>query len=319
MKEKLFLTVSKEVARRLTDTFDFVWPTATAIWNLRWQVQGFIAVNPQTTDTELAGRFVAGSGIRGSNLRRACITTTWDVQRQQFAKFLLIECCALYEAWCEGAMEELGCSQALGKHFQFPSSTSGKKQTGVKYALGTINSPASPAFSASLYPALLKNEKNTLQNLEDLLICYRFFKECRNAVIHRGGMATQRTADACNQYEQLTAAQLKAKEIPHHLSVLAGRPVELSLRGVVGFGDIILKLIATIDAELSRSIFAEDVFIKRWKATYRNNIRVLAGNRSRRHDQIVQAIRGLELPSPHSPAQLEPFLRKNGLVSSMTR
>jgi len=66
MQEKLLLLTSKQVARRLTEVFDFVWPTATAIWNLRWQVAGYVSASPAATESKLAGRFVAGSGTCGT-------------------------------------------------------------------------------------------------------------------------------------------------------------------------------------------------------------------------------------------------------------
>ena len=317
--EKLFFKVSKAVGQRLTDTFDFVWPTATAIWNLRWQVQGFVSVNPQANEEELAGRFVAGSGIRGCNLRHACMAITWEAQQQQFAKFLLIECCALYEAWCEGVVDELGCRDDLLKHLQFPSESKGGKTSGLTYAIGIINSSLSQPLNAAIYPSLLKNKKNCLNQVENLLLCYRFFKECRNAVIHRGGIASQKTEDLCKEYKKLTASSLKAKEVPDHRTVTKDQPIQLSLRGVVGFGDIILKLIATLDAEFSKFKLAEHIFIDRWKARYNRKLPTLAGNFHRRHDQILIAVRGLDLPTPQSPAALEPFLRQNRLVFSMSR
>ena len=123
--EKLFLQASKRVARRITDIFDFAWPTAAAIWNLRWQVAGYLSVVPDATPQELSGRFLAGSGIRGANLRKSCIKTTWDEQQQEFAKFLLIEFCALYESWCEDALAELNLKADLKKSLQFPTPTTG--------------------------------------------------------------------------------------------------------------------------------------------------------------------------------------------------
>ena len=41
--------------------FDFVWPTAAAMWNLRWQVQGYEKNRDGCTEKELAERFLTGS------------------------------------------------------------------------------------------------------------------------------------------------------------------------------------------------------------------------------------------------------------------
>ena len=99
MNNKLFFETSKQVSNRLTETIDFVWGTAIAHWNLRGQVDDFIRQTPSATDVEINDRFSSGSGIRGVNLRRTCVTVTWDAQQEQFARILLVEFCALYEAW----------------------------------------------------------------------------------------------------------------------------------------------------------------------------------------------------------------------------
>jgi hypothetical protein len=131
---RLFLLTSQRAATRLTEIFDFVWPTATAIWNLRWQVAGLVNAVPNISEQELAGRFVAGSGIHGANIRRACTKLSWSDQQQEFSRFLLFEICALYETWCEGTLEELGASPEISKEFQFPTSTLRGITRGISHA-----------------------------------------------------------------------------------------------------------------------------------------------------------------------------------------
>ncbi len=53
--------------------FNFIWPTATALWNLRWQVVVLSQVIPDVTKETLHGRLVAGNGIQVAHLRHACI------------------------------------------------------------------------------------------------------------------------------------------------------------------------------------------------------------------------------------------------------
>jgi len=236
MQQKLFLRTSKRVAQRLTDIFDFVWPTAVAIWNLRWQVSGFLEVSPQTTDAELSGRFVAGSGIRGANLRRACIDSSWANQQQEFARFLLIEFCALYEAWCEGHQMSLinprvsrkTCSSPLRQHMAVSQ--------GVGRAINIVKATVSTEMAAAIYPAISKNTKNSKPYLEQLLVCYRYFKEARNCLVHGGGTTSPSLQLAEASYQQLTLLSLGVKEKPEHCQCDPTDGVKPSLRGVVGFG-----------------------------------------------------------------------------------
>jgi hypothetical protein len=311
LNNKLFFITSKQVANRLTETFDFVWSTATAQWNLRWQVDGFLRAAPTATDAELKDRFASGSGIRGANLRRSCVSTTWEVQQEQFAKLLLIEFCALYEAWIDGVLEELRQKSTHAKDLQFPSTPAG----GVHQALTSLQANVSPDMDTCIYPTLLTNRKNSRAQLESLLVCYRYFKECRNSVIHHGGTADQRAVDAYNAFAKETTTSLKVTEVPQHHPVGAvGAIVKLSLRGVVGYGEIVLKLIATLDAELSRTSEAEAAFDRRWRQVNQTG-HTLPSNRAEAIAAMNRLVKRLEIPTPNDPARLLTMLRRRKLVA----
>jgi hypothetical protein len=314
MKEKLFLRVSKVVARRLTETFDFVWPTAVAIWNLRWQVAGYeAALEHPATVAELSGRFISGSGIVGANLRRACLETSWEDQQQKFARFLLIEFCALYEAWCSGALAELGQSLS-SKDLQYPTTfkTAGVPQKGVGHALLIINSPSSPVMAGALYPALTTNKKYSKSHLEELLTCYRYFKEARNAIVH-GGVVTRLFLDAERDYSLLTNATLGVAEVPESATRNPDNTLSLSLRGVVGFGEVVLRLVCTLDAELSISPAAEAIFVRLWKE--KHGTVSVSSNVHRRIQQINGLVRQMDMPKPSINPQFEAWLRMKSLIA----
>jgi hypothetical protein len=314
MYQKLFFQTSKQIADRLTETFDFIWPTAAAIWNLRWQVQGYVSVVPGASQDELLGRFVAGSGIRGANLRKTCVETSWQRQQDQFAKFLLVEICALYEAWCSSVVSELGIAKSHENSMQFPSGLKpGGALNGVGLTLAEIRKSVSPDLKATLYPSLKANKKYDLVNLDNLLVCYRFFKECRNAVIHHGGVASQRTVDAYTVFSQLKSSDLSAKEVPKHYPVKPDAAVLVDLRGIVGFGDIVLKLIATLDAELSTHQKAEVVLAGRWKSVHGVG-HFLPTDASAKQERISKSITKLGLPKPKRPEALAPFVRRYRLM-----
>lgn len=311
MRLKLFFTASKEIANQLTEVFDFAWPTAAAMWNLRWQVDGFLRATPEASDETLVNRFVLGSGIRGVNLKRSCIESSWELQQEQFARFLLIEFCALYEAWIDAVLDEIGQNNGASKQLQFPTNGG----YGVRNALAVLQANTSPELETAIYPALQTNRKYSLAQLDELLICYRYFKECRNVLVHYGGVATQRAVDAYAAFSQLSRAALGVTEVPAHYPILAEKDrVELSLRGVVGFGEIVLKLVSTLDIEISRSVHAERVLKDRWSAVVGKGRDLPAAPRARR-EAIIKLIRKLDLPAPRSPDALLPLLKRNGLIN----
>lgn len=315
MKLKLFFKASKSVASRLTETFDFVWPTAAAIWNLRWQVSGLVSILPNITESELLGRFVNGSGIRGANLKKACIDTSWEEQQQQFAKFLLLEFCALYENWCELMVSELNLPGRFRKEMQFPTSQQSTGIKGVAYVLSQIASSQSIVMRDAFHQLLATNRKYSIIHIEELLTCYRYFKELRNLLIHGANGSNQSFMQAEADFSSLTASKLGVSEVPKHHPSSSGAPPQLSLRGIVGFGEIVLKIVCTLDIEFSSTTFAATNLIKRWRAEHGNTpLAVAANDRNRRSRRIRILTAALDLPPPIVTTQYESWLRQERLV-----
>ena len=319
MARYLFFRTSRSAYEQVTELFDFVWSTNVSLWNLRWQVKGFADTQSVITESVLNGRFVAGSGIRGANLSRACLEMTWEEQQSQFAKFLLFDLFAIIEGWLAKVLDDLG-RPGLAKEFQFPTSTKANGTlAGFGFGQAELRATPSPLLTRSFYPGLRSHPKNSLNEIEKLLIAYRCFKECRNAVMHAGGIAQTRTVSAYQAYLALTASDLRAKELPECPPVLAGNRVQLSLRGVVGFSDVILRLIATLDAEFACALHAEKEFRSQWLTYYagaRSAKRYVLSttNASRRDEQIGKLVRKLGLPTPSDFPLIESYLRAEGLV-----
>lgn len=311
MHPKIFFPASKQASKRITELFEFVWSTSAAQWNLRWQIGGFLQAKPTATDKELDDRFVAGSGVHGASLRRACVDTTWESQQEQFAKFLLIDLCAMYESWIDAMGDIFKFSRTVELQLQSPSTAPGG---GVGKALSGLLQKRSPEMEALLYPGLRAHRKNSLAQIEELLVCYRYFKECRNSIAHRGASANQATLDAYGDFAGQTAKSLGLAEVPvHHGVSNVGDPVKLNLRGVVGFGEVVLRLIITLDAELSKSQLAEDEFVRRWAAATGRRM-TLPGDLKAKAAWIAKGVRKLEIPPPASTLLLLPLLERRGLA-----
>src|SRR5260370_397989 len=96
-----FFAATQNAHQQITEIYDFVWPTAAAMWNLRWQVAGYLQIVPTATVPQLNARFTEGAAIHGANLRRACVEHTWDQQTEAFGRIVLTNTIAIYEGWLE--------------------------------------------------------------------------------------------------------------------------------------------------------------------------------------------------------------------------
>lgn len=243
---------SRDFAVAKTQLFDFVWPAAAALWNLRWQVRGFCSVVPDAEEQLLLARFSGGSGVRGANLRRACIESTWEGQQEQFARIVLVNICAHYEAWCKAIAATFGRAQ-LEKALQF---WDGKEC--VTAAISFMRGRGSAVMQGSVEPGYKAQRFYASSRLEPLMRCYRFFKEARNCLAHSGGIASPSLCKAhADWLPHAKPGMMGVKEVPQHSAPVLGAPVALSLRGVVGLTQVCLLLVQIVDAEVSGTHLAE--------------------------------------------------------------
>ncbi len=310
-----FFEATANAQKQITQLYDFVWPTATGMWNLRWQVAGYVQSVPGATVEQLRSRFSEGADINGANLRRACIEHTWNQQRETFAVMLLTNIFAVYEGWIEHVLDDLGKNtRILLKALQFPEDP--VKKTGVRSAIAEINLNQSNTLTNNFYAALCSGPNYAVANLDAMMLCYRFFKEMRNCQMHGGGVADQKLVDAYNNFLPCaTAAVLGVGEVPKHAPVVLGDNVNLNLRGVVGFSHIVLKMMATLDAEISKSQAAEKPFIKRWKRKHPQKY-IMSGGAEARKQKIKNLLKHAHFPEPSNPNEVETWLKHLNLVSA---
>jgi hypothetical protein len=304
---------AEDAHREVTALFDFVQPTVVALWNLRWQVHGFLSLVPNATVEDLANRFALGSEMRGQELRRACVDTPWEQQKSEFAEFVLSSLIAAFENFT-GQLADMGNkSQArkVSKGLQFPPSKPGSTRDGAPWALSLLRAPSS-SLRGVFKQASIAHNRYSGNNLENLLICYRFFKCMRNMVAHNGGRADQETLDAYNRFAQIAnAAKLGLAEVPKHHSVTLGQPVKLELRGVIGLSDVVLRLIRSYDAELCDSVVAEEQIKLRVKPIPTKRQFAKKGASERRIENLIY---GSGLPKPVLTPSFISFLKHANIV-----
>lgn len=246
---------SRNAHSQLTVLFDFVHPAAIAMWNMRWQIGGYLASVPDAKSKDISDRFSSGSGIGGGSLKRTYVDRPWEEQQEMFAQLLLTNSISAFEHFTSELARLSGVPQrsqrTISKNLQFP----GRSRTDAYRQLG----PKIPALNAAFDWDNFVSMRYAPHEIDNLLKCYRFFKEQRNAIAHNGAFATQDTASAYADFSPVaTKIALGVNEVPYHTAISsAGDPVKLSLRGVIGFTDILLRIIATYDVEFSEYRIAE--------------------------------------------------------------
>jgi len=96
--------------------------------------------------------------------------------------------------------------------------------------------------------------------------------------------------------------------------LVEGEPVKLHIRGVVGFCDVLLRMMRSIDAELCRSKHAEDVFCSMLRAAKPNQT-TLSTEVTRRNAQIIRRCSTAGLPRPADIDAVYGFMRSKRIVA----
>lgn len=300
-----------EAAREITRLFDFVWPTAAALWNLRWQVSGFLTAVPDASSQDVAGRFVSGSGIVGADVKGMVTKLTWEEQKDRFAEFILTNVFAVYESWARRLISSTGVRKMSDRDLYRIGNGS---TSGLPAFISHVTATPSATMQTAFQPAFMRHKKVHVTELENMLRCYTYFKEIRNCQIHNGRVADQKAVEAFNSFSPVSSASaLKTKEAVEHFPVTHGSHTRLSLRGVVGFCDIVLRLMITVDAQLSGSDAAERAALVRIRSTI-DPIPTLSRDDRRMRRAIRSICRRAGLPSPQDIHAVKNLLLQHRLV-----
>ena len=301
-----------EGAAEITRLFDFVWPTAVALWNLRWQVSGFLTAVPNASYDEVASRFVVGSDVHGADIRAMSLNTTWEDQKARFAEFVLTNIFAVYESWSRRLLKS---TQVTGMSDRDLYRVGDNVQTGLQVFIRRVVAAPSPVMQSAFQPSFMAHRKVHEPQLNDMLKCYRYFKELRNCQIHNGGVADRKAFDAFQAFEPVSsAASLKTKGAIEHFPVIIGDKTIVSLRGVVGFSDIVLRMMITVDALLAGSEAAERSALDKVRKVTLGRVRTLNSDRNRAALQITAICRKASLPAPAIVDDVRVLLLRHGLV-----
>jgi len=262
---------------------------------MRWQVDGYLAAVPNASYEQVHSRFVAGSGIHGADVRAMLKNLSWDEQKERFAEVILTNAFAIYESWAKQIIARCPASGFTDRDLSIRGNG---KSSGLSAYIAAANAAPSVLMTKGFKPKFVKHKKYFPAVLDNMVLCYRYFKELRNCQMHNGGMTGKKALEAFSNYAPVSsAASMKTKETIEHFPLIVGTPAKVTIRGVVGFCDVLLRLMVTVDVELSGSMMAEAAALERLRAR-RGHMLTLGADKL----SIAQKIRKIcvtsDLPEP---------------------
>ena len=292
----VFFRASEDALDNITTAFDNIYPLTVSLKYTRRVINE--AVNSNESDGEIDYQQIIDpeNSVQGVNYKRAFIETSWDTQEENLAWVLLHNLFAIHEGWAQRLYDDVFCGfhyqeKSFIKNLEFPG------LTGKFSSYYVTTNKRSIALDGAFFNTYMVKSKMDFNKLENYMLCYRFFKEARNCYMHHNFVASQKLIDAYNAFLSIaTCNDLDVSEVPIILPPTLGQRVQLNLRGVIGFSQLIIRIIIITDINLLRSKAAEKEFIDRKPADW--HCRTLSGNVA------------------HCKGQIEPYSGKSGFLSA---
>ncbi len=300
-----------------TALHSFITPAAAALWNMRWQVRGYVDEVPSATEVQIFGRFAAGSGLRAGNLRRVFASDdSWSTQLSKFGEILLLTSFALYEGWLSEIADVLSLSKADRGAFEQTFGSAGVSPAKQNAALAVLSTRTS-LLTQTQFQDSLRLGSNALGSkaLPHLLDALRAYKAIRNAFAHRSGVLTKRDVDTIDNARGVSAKDVGTRAAPGMPVAVTGQRVTLSFKEAVSCTAILVRTVVTVDAELGGSRASELDILERVKVWPKlGSWRTLPGNVDARRKRVNRLMSYIGVPLPADSEVVANWLKSEGLV-----
>ncbi len=258
---EVFFRASQDALDNITHVFDFVHPLTAS---MKFTGDKVVELHKKgKTADEIVAIIDPAHSVHGANYIRAFVETAWSEQEEKLAWLLLNNLFAIHEGWAQRLFDET--FNALGfderqftKKLEFPKLSSSLKRFFVPKAT------SSSLMVKSFYPVYKRNCSLDFGKLDNYMLCYRYFKEARNCYMHKNCLASKELIAAHKAFLPIaTLTDLDVSEVPIVSPPTLGDPVRLSLRGVIGFSQIVQRIITLSDISLICSMAAEKELTER--------------------------------------------------------
>ncbi|WP_148449887.1 hypothetical protein [Gorillibacterium timonense] len=203
------------------------------------------------------------------------------------------------------------------KQLQFPTGVDPRGRLwGIFYTINEICNHESIILKNTFYLSYTASKKYSSSKLDNLIRCYRYFKECCNCIMHHGGLADQKLLDAYNEFARIAnITDLGLEEVPLHAPIpFVGERIKLHLRGVVGLGDVIIRIMTTRDSEPLRSKHAKQDFAKRWRSKHNPIPTLKTKYIHQRYDHLKRLFKQIYRIDPNDVVDMKKYLTRNGFA-----
>lgn len=307
----LFFRASEDALDNITAAFDISHPLRASFRYTR-KVLHELNPNLNNVNFDICQQTVNADGyVHGVNYKRAFFETSYEEQEEKIAWFLLNNLFAIHEGWAERIYTEIFDGNGYAKNTFIKNLELGNLYSKFSTYF-TPTRKESSILCSSFYPVYESNASLDFSKIDNYMLCYRYFKEARNCYMHKNFIASQFLVDRYNEFQTVaTKTLLDVEEVLVTIPPVLGKTVRLNIRGVIGFSQIIKRIIVISDAYLLRNQAAEKEILERKPHAW--NCRTLGAKTERIKTQIKQFCNKAGLLKPIYSEELKDFFIAKGI------
>lgn len=299
VKKDAFFEATQKALDRLTDIYDLVWPIDVSLRYMRKKVTEFASQSTERLQPDdYVQMFDPEERTHGVNYERAFVYSGRNeserqrnelkleaAQQENLAWMLLANTIPVYEQWWKDLANEVGFLGMNEDAMEFPTDPMNSNKKGIKQLLSELTSTESTVFKDVFYDlySTKRNHCNDIDELNRSMYLFRLFKEIRNCYMHSGTVVTNVRCDPSSHDPWITVAYrnyvqnvvipssatnvLGIEELPVFpvgFNPVVNSVLHITLRGVVGFSNVLRRIMLTVDSELIRSQTTETYFLSKW-------------------------------------------------------
>lgn len=303
---QFFLKESKFFHASLTNTFHLMNSLRVASDLLSTEVERVVGAG--ASDEVLRALYSPPMGASGQNIRQ--FAAAGAVAREHaLAELWLFDLMGRYEFWSKSlpALDGVRGAQFPTKDYSPHSAKSGYGDIFGQLAVD-------PRMSAAFLPGIEADPNFLGERVDDALLIFRLYKECRNSLSHTGGLALP-LAEVFGAEASSRAADLHVLPDGQHVPMpvfLEDEPVRISFQQIRCFSAILLRLVFTLDSHMLRSPWGHAEWTRRWEANF--GIRQLVTTKKKFPRWVSDYFARIGTPAPLVTDELRDLLSVDGKV-----
>ncbi|MCS3820169.1 hypothetical protein [Chromobacterium alkanivorans] len=172
-------------------------------------------------------------------------------------------------------------------------------------------------MASEFFPNLKNSKLNCWSSINSHLIAYRYFKECRNSLIHSDGLATQEVID---WHTKLILEQTPPSTPFRHAFALPAQtleePIILNQRDCILLATAVRRLICTLDAALSVAAASEGLLEQRIRKIIGNKPKwnSLPKDPAKKQERVHRILAASRIPEPVNFVNVMSWMQSKGII-----